>query len=417
MATQLRYLSGSDRIGSPLVIRVRSANITGTSPVAFHNLKCDVSVALQTPAGDPIPSDLAVTTITLSRPVGMGEEVDIDISSALRSVADRYQYSPAILTAPYVTAMPAPVSGASAPDYKPAISVYDEYMQDGILHTTRDSAVTLATLPLNDAGTTRMYPGSYTDLERLLAPRDQNGEAWLGLNTSNPRPLSAFTRKPSTPDDPELVPLGCTHIYPSSIGSSTAVTPAVPGLQYAVNGTLTATVPEASASGLTSRPFYAFTPRPLERFLTIRFINGLGLMETVHVRTGRKQQQHMQSQQHLRALMESFGSPGRSYYTKSHLRQEWQLSTGPITEPWLHWYAHDFLLTPAAWISLSDLHRAVFGSTSVRPNLGGSTPSDLWVPVHIKPDDTLDLLSTHETETLPEFLFTIQFDLDGPVLI
>lgn len=400
MATSLSYLSGSDRIGSPLVIRATAARLASPAdnPVTFHNLICEVNVALVIP-DDTQHSDHTPLTFTLSRPVNNdGETVDIDISSALRSVADRYQPEATHLQTPYVT------TAADTAKY-PAVTVYDEYMQGGIV-TTQHGKMTLAQLPTNDNNQPRMYLGAYTDLERLLAPRDQKGEAWLGLNTSSPRPLSAFTRKPSTVNDPELVPLGCTHIYPSGIGSSSTFAANEQGLHY----------PDPTSGTPTTRPIYVFSPRPLERFLTIRFLNGLGLMETVHVRTGRKQQQHMQSQQHLRALMESFGSPGRSYYTKSHLRQEWQLSTGPITETWLHWYAHDFLLTPAAWISLSDIRAAVNGQTSRITNHSSSN-RELWIPIHIKPDDTLDLLSTNETETLPEFTFTIQFDLDGPVLI
>lgn len=404
MATSLSYLSGSDRIGSPLVIRATAATLSSPAdnPVTFHNLICEVTVALVIP-DDTQHSDHAPLTFTLSRPVNNdGETVDIDISSALRSVADRYQPEATHLQTPYVT------TAADTAKY-PAVTVYDEYMQGGIV-TTQHGKMTLAQLPTNDNNQPRMYLGAYTDLERLLAPRDQKGEAWLGLNTSSPRPISALTRKPSTTDEPELVPLGCTHIYPSSIGASTAFTPNAEGLCIPSSNRV------SSNPLIEGKAVFVFSPRPLERFLTIRFLNGLGLMETVHVRTGRKQQQHMQSQQHLRALMESFGSPGRSYYTKSHLRQEWQLSTGPITETWLHWYAHDFLLTPAAWINLSDIRAAVNGQSSRITNHSSSN-RELWIPIHIKPDDTLDLLSTNETETLPVFTFTIQFDLDGPVLI
>jgi len=110
MASGLNIEGASPLIGSPITYKVRAATISGS--VAFHRVKLTVHAALD--------GDTAYTDLTLSSPAESGEWLHFDISSALRAVADRYEYT---YTPP-----------ASYPRVRYTLSACDEYMQNGEVH-------------------------------------------------------------------------------------------------------------------------------------------------------------------------------------------------------------------------------------------------------------------------------------------
>ena len=108
MASYLRVVEGSIFNGNPITFAVNPLKIEGSAP-AFHRMVFDVKCGI---------SGGNYETIRLTEPVLTedGAEVMVDISSALRSFRDSYQYSPEPGVMPVV---------------KFNVSAYDEYMING----------------------------------------------------------------------------------------------------------------------------------------------------------------------------------------------------------------------------------------------------------------------------------------------
>lgn len=346
MATITGITSASDKIGNPITVGVTAATLTGE--ISFHNVKATVTCNLMSHDGQ---TTLASGSYEMSTPATNGEELVIDVSSAFRSVADQYEYDAATLSFPYVTGN---------------IVVYDEYMRDGEVIQT--STVSL------DLGT--YYLGAYSDMERFIAGSFKNT---VSAGTY-------YTRKPAS--IPEVMQQGETYVYPSGPNTSIESSLVSAGMKT-INGHKVYVLP--SPSTITDENNVSFTPDS-NRYV-FRFVNGLGCIETISVRSLPKVNVAIESNQYLRALQQTFGSPSRSIYVKQNNRETWQFSTGPLSEEWIDWYAHEFLTAAYVWIYL------------------GSR----WLPVHVVPEDTTSIIDRTSGKML-ELIFNIQFDFDGSPL-
>ena len=84
MAQGLLIQGASPLVGSPITYKVQAAVISGEC--AFHRVKLTVTCFLE-------GVDLASQALTLASPAESGEILYFDISSALRAVADKYEYT------------------------------------------------------------------------------------------------------------------------------------------------------------------------------------------------------------------------------------------------------------------------------------------------------------------------------------
>ena len=86
MAANLKIVDGSIFNGNPITFAVTPLRIEGSTP-SFHRMVFDVKCGM---------SGGNYETIRLTEPVLAedGTEVTVDISSALRSFRDSYEYSP-----------------------------------------------------------------------------------------------------------------------------------------------------------------------------------------------------------------------------------------------------------------------------------------------------------------------------------
>ena len=111
MAAYLKLVEGSIFNGNPITFAVIPLKIEGSTP-AFHRMIFEVKCGM---------SGGNYETIRLTEPVLTedGTEVTVDISSALRTFRNSYEYSPEPGVMPVV---------------KFNVSAYDEYMVDGEPH-------------------------------------------------------------------------------------------------------------------------------------------------------------------------------------------------------------------------------------------------------------------------------------------
>ena len=116
MAQSITFNSGSPLIGSPIVYNVVPS--THQSTYTFHRTILTVYAGLET--------DTDYTAFEFSSPVIGNAAIPFDISSALRAVADKYQYSPTPPTRyPYI---------------KFRLVARDEWMSQGIVYDNQGYA-------------------------------------------------------------------------------------------------------------------------------------------------------------------------------------------------------------------------------------------------------------------------------------
>lgn len=346
MATITRQLSGSPLIGSPIVYEIKAG--TYNKPV-FHRVKLQVVAGLQ--GGNYV-------TIEMSSPAEEGELLKFDVSSALRAVADSYVYTP------------------EPPTNYPYIQYYmiawDEYMIDGVTYVSSKDYFpdNYQTAPF------RALMGAYSDLERLLA-----GET---------KQTQKFSRKPAT--SPEIVCEKTWFIRPSEMNvHSGNITEGQKSVKHWVS--------RDGKWNMGGAELYAVPAS--NDYCQIRFINGLGCMESLTIRSLRKSETSITTNQYTRAIQETFGTFSRGIASKQNDYETWKLSSGPLDEAWQSWYIHEFLMARWVWIALANPAR--------------SDGDPLWVPCHIIPDETVTSINRVNNSML-EVEFSIQLDITGSPL-
>lgn len=346
MASGLILVSGSPLIGSPIVYQVISDTLSGT-PV-FHRVKLKVTCALTT--------DNDWTEIEMSSPVGSHETIYIDISSALRAVADKYQFTPSPPTNyPYV---------------KYYLAAWDEYLLNGIIYSGESNPTTNGSAQSPSSA----LMGAFSDLERLKALPNTYG--------FGERMTSKFTRKPSTT---EIVQVGETYIRPQ---------PMVVTIGNIANGpqSTTTLIQGEGQQIINGVSLYALPFGQKDRY-QLRFVNGLGCLESINVQSLAKEEVSFETQQFTLARQQKFSDVSRGMAVKRNDTTKYKLSSGPLDAAWQQWFLHEFLMARWAWIKIDDY----------------------WIPCHILPDETVQAIDRKTNDPL-EVQFTVQLDITGSAL-
>ena len=338
MASNLQLISGSPLIGSPIVYQVTAGSPVGD--VTFQRVKLYVSAGLST--------DGVMRRYPLSQPAQKGETVRIDISTALQAVADKYEYT------------------AEPPTYYPYIlftlEACDEYMQNG----QNSGDVGIVT---NPGG--RALMGSFSDLERLRAQQ-------AGRNTTR------FSRKPSGAAV-EIVTVGETYLRAEPMNVGIATIQNGPRMRQS---TISGEGYHTLSVGSESIKVYAVPASPDRYWL--RFVNGLGVVESVSVESLVSEEVNYKVSEHVIARQELFNQVSRAAVIKQNDQERLKLSSGPVDRLWQQWYLHELLPTPAAWIWIDGL----------------------WIPCHIVPEETVSGISRADGKLL-EVQFTVRLDISG----
>ena len=304
MAAFLHLVEGSIFNGNPIIFAVTPVKIEGITP-SFHRMVFDVKCGM---------SGGNYETIRLTEPVLTedGTEVMVDISSALRSFRDSYQYSPEPGVMPVV---------------KFNVSAYDEYMVGGEPH----QSPVISYLPGYNVKQTLF--GGFSDYDRLTA-------------TKGTMPVRRMSRKPTT--TPQLACVGETLIY---------VDPYSPAVDLF---TATWDAPEAKAFTITNEgqqtvgdiSVFALPQSEAIRRTEFRFINSFGVLESISVPRVYSKKLGITATNYTVTRRETLRSFSREAVRKQNNQESWDFQTDPLDEAWLAWYLHEFLMSEHTWINI-----------------------------------------------------------------
>ena len=304
MAAALVIIEGTVFNGNPITFSVLPLKIEGSTP-AFHRMVFEVKCGI---------SGGNYETIRLTEPVLTedGAEVMVDISSALRSFRDSYQYSPEPGVMPVV---------------KFNVSAYDEYMINGNPGQTEP----ISYLPGSNVKQTLF--GGFSDYDRLTAE-------------NNTMPVSRLTRKPTT--TPQLACVGETVIY---------VAPYNPAIDIFSSKW---DAPEANAFTITKEgqqtvgdiSIFAMPQSEAVRRTEFRFINSFGVLESISVPRVYSKKLNITSTSYIVTRRETLRSFSREAVRRQNNQESWDFQTDPLDEAWLAWYLHEFLMSEHTWINI-----------------------------------------------------------------
>lgn len=307
MAAYLELVEGSIFNGNPITFAVTPLKIEGSTP-AFHRMVFEVKCGM---------SGGNYETIRLTEPVltEYGTAVTVDISSALRTFRDSYQYSPEPGVMPVV---------------KFNVSAYDEYMVNGNPGKTEP----ISYLPGDEIKQTIF--GGFSDYDRLTAATEA-------------MPVSRMTRKPTT--TPQLACVGETIIY---------VDPYSPAVDFL---TPTWDAPEAKAFTITNEGqqtvgdinVFAMPQSEAVHRTEFRFINSFGVLESISVPRVYSKKLSITTINYTVTRRETLRSFSREAVRKQNNQESWNFQTDPLDEAWLAWYLHEFLMSEHTWININGI--------------------------------------------------------------
>ena len=328
-----------------------------SSPISMHRIILEVECGM---------SGGNYEVIKLSSPViaELGNDITIDISSALRTFRDSYEYTPDPTTYPLV---------------KFNVKAYDEYMVDGEVYQVGEVFFPQNPLDLpeerRDEAYLRTVFGAFSDMERVLS----------GLSKG----VSTLTRKPSS--IPQLAVLGESFAYTppytteQKLEQSSALTPP----QSKV-----VTIPKEGLQTLGYQSLYALPSSVAKDRQTFRFINSFGVLESINVQRASQKKRPFTLNEYVKSTQETFNSFSHGIVKKQPTPQSWRYFTDPLDELWLEWYLEEFLMAENVWM-------LVRGK---------------WLRVHIIPEDEYTFLDEEKNNVL-SLAFSVRFDINGSIML
>ncbi len=356
MARTVKLTSGSVLNGNPITFTIQPNVIIGvdddknTIYPSFHRVIVEVICGI---------SGGNYETIKMSVPVyeeSNTTEIAIDISSALRTFRDTYEYSPLSATYPVV---------------KFRLNVYDEYMLNGETKTIGDIA-----FPADDKYYTTLF-GAFTDMERL------SSGAIKGLTRLSRKPLSAphiaykgetLAYTPAYIDEELIIPSdGDTEVNSLEAPTSKEVTIDSEGLQ-----------------SIGEQSVYALPAEEATNRQVFRFINSFGVLESISVPKVYTKKLVITSTPYYVSRQETFNTFSHSTIHKTNNKETWSFISDPLTEDWLYWYLHEFLMSEHIWLQINDK----------------------WVPCTIQPEEETTI-SDCTQQNMYSVTFSAKLDING----
>ena len=303
MASSLQIVDGSIFNGNPITFSVIPKTILGTP--AFHRMVFEVKCGI---------SGGIYETIRLTEPVMTedGKAVQVDISSALRSFRDSYQYSPEPGVMPVV---------------KFNVSAYDEYMIDG------EPFKSPTTYWLHDNNIKQTIFGGFSDYDRLTA-------------TNESMPVHRMSRKPTTA--PQLACVGETIIYVDPYESAIDILSS----EWHAPEAKAFTIANEGLQTVGDISVFALPQSEAARRTEFRFINSFGVLESISVPRGFSKKLGVTATNYTVTRRETLRSFSREAVRKQNNQESWDFQTDPLDEAWLAWYLHDFLMSEHTWINI-----------------------------------------------------------------
>lgn len=334
--------SGSIFNGNPITFAVTPTSVVNAS---MHRIILEVECGI---------SGGNYEVIKMSAPIiAEGKAQTIDISSALRTFRDSYEYTP---------------DATSYPLVKFNVKAYDEYMTDGDIHQTEPIFY-----PSAEDHLCSIF-GAFSDFDRLTS----------GVTKG----VQQFTRKPTT------LPQLC------AVGETLAYTPAYTEAQM-LEQSLSLTPPQSKIATITKegiqtlgyQQIFALPAEEAKDRQVFRFINSFGVLESVSIPRATTKSRRIDSEQNVIARQETFNMFSRFATRKFNNRETWKFITDPLDEAWLLWYIHEFLMSEHVWIQ-------------------SPSSATTWLRVHIVPEEETTFLDESKDEQ-HVISFSAQFDITG----
>lgn len=280
-------------IGCPITAVVTANNFG--SDITFQRIRLVVDVYTYQP-------ETLGGTFEFTKPCNGGDTVEIDISSALRAVAETHKYKADVL---------------SYPQYKYIVKAYDDYMRDGVFY----KGISEVTVTCDRF----LYAGTLSDRQRLTD-----------------KVLPVWSRKPTS--SPEIVYMGMIYLKPGAYSSSPAVTAynVVGGRQI-----------QAGDSDPVSIDGIYGIARPEDAY-ELRFINSLGVHESIHTQCLITGETTIQTDRFIKSQVEKWNSISSGVTRKQNDHERWKMSSPPLDRQWQQWYLHEFLMAKWAWIKIDN---------------------------------------------------------------
>lgn len=355
MARTIKLTSGSVLNGNPITLEVQPNVVTGTDSnkniiyPSFHRVILEVKCGMS--GGD-------FETIKMSAPVIEESEttsIQFDISSALRTFRDAYEYTPTPTTYPLV---------------KFQVKAYDEYMLDGQLHPNISAVVYPTDLENKPQYLCTLF-GAFSDYERLTTC----GDGTKGLLSLSRKPTSA----------PQLVGLYSTYAYTPSyateqylLSSATLIAPTSKEVMLTKEG----------LQNVEGQSVYVLSEDHKRQ--TFRFINSFGVLESVDLPEAYSKKFAVTSTPYSVSRQETFNRFSRSVIKKTNNKESWLFMTDALTEDWLSWYLHEFLMAEHIWINIYAR----------------------WVPCNITVEDEITFIDRTKQDGYT-LSFVVAFDVNG----
>lgn len=350
--TSINIHSGSALLGSPVFFRLA---VGRRSNVSFQRAKVMATVRMilsdesdidESDAGD-MQQDF-----NFSKPIIKDGTIDIDVSSALRAMADNYAYTPHTAAGSLI----------QYPIFALNVCAWDEYMKNGVYKSTYNQRKVNQT-------TFYLFQGAWTDMERLQS----------GLS----RDVVTLSRKPA---DGEVVPATSPlyiHVSPFNYSADDFFLGVIPD-----NIPKTLALRGANAPSTTSRKVYVSDID--DNYYTFQFVNGFGVLETINAVCLPSETVTKNVKEYAVTVPMQFNKINRSVARKTASRHQFKMSSGPVNEEWQKWWQEEFLNTKSAWMYYNDM----------------------WVPVDIIPSSETAGIDLSKDE-LPEVQFTVKLNIEG----
>lgn len=304
MANRISLHSGSVLNGCPITFEIMPTVLT--SKPSFHRVVVNVICGM---------SGGNYETLRQFEPVlTEGRPIVTDISSALRTFRDAYEYSAQDVEFPVV---------------KFRLEVFDEYMTDGEVHSTEPIYY-----PAVDKTLTTIF-GQFSDIARILS--------------TGTRSVQRLSRKPSSM--PQLACVGETLVYAQSYAEPQDL---LTSGDMEKPTSVVVDITEEGAQTFGDVGVYALPSSEAKGRMEFRFINSYGVMESVSVPRSYKQSVPFSNTSYTVARRETFNKFSRSIIRKAPTPETWSFVTDPLDEQWLRWYFFEFLASENVWIKIGE---------------------------------------------------------------
>lgn len=346
MAQKINLTSGSVFAGNPITLTITPSVATKPS---FHRVIVEVN----------FDNGGSYETNKLTIPVTTeGRDVSLDISSAIRIPLDSYAYAATPSTYPVVSWY---------------VKAYDEYMDsNGKVHTNVGEVYYPADGSKN-AGSTdlRCIAGAFSDMERL--------------KSGATKAVTLLSCKPTATH--EIAVVGESFVYPVSYSA---------GQSLASSSSLTApaskeqAITKEGAQSIQGHPVYALPSSEADNRSTFRFINRFGCLESISVPKSYSQKLNVETTQYTKSIQETFNQFSRAAIKKQNDRESWLYQSDPLTEEWLQWYLHEFLMSEHLWMKVKGT----------------------WLPCTIAMEDEITI-KDNTTQNMYSVSFTAKLGING----